>query len=66
MKYTEEDPKEIILGVCEKCNNYVPFVRLPSESDKVYKCLTCKTKHKQHINGKVTFNYLADTFILKR
>ena len=44
MKYTEEDPTEIILGVCEKCNNYVPFVRLPSESDKVYKCLTCKTK----------------------
>ena len=67
MKYTKDSPVEIILGVCDKCNNYVPFMRLATEDEeRVYECLTCKTKHKQHINGKVTFNYLDDSYIFSR
>ena len=67
MKYSNESPVEIILGVCDKCSNYVPFMRLVSEEDeRVYQCLTCKTKHKQHVNGKITFNYLDDSWIIKR
>ena len=67
MTYSNDSPVEITLGVCEKCEMYVPFIRLVSkEEERVYQCMTCKTKHKQHVNGKVTFNYLEDSYIFKR
>ena len=57
----------IIRRVCEHCNNYVPFVRLITENEtRVYQCMTCKTKHVQHVNGKVVFNFLEDAYTLKR
>ena len=34
MKYTKDSPVEIILGVCDKCNNYVPFMRLATEDEE--------------------------------
>ena len=47
--YTDKDPVEITLGICEKCENYVPFIRLVVPEDKkVFQCMTCKTKHEQH------------------
>jgi hypothetical protein len=64
--YKDDDPIEIILGICDKCVNYVPFVRVPDEELRVYKCMTCKTKHTQHVNGKVVFNYLEDSYIIRK
>lgn len=66
-KYTYDDPVEITLGICEKCENYVPFIRLVIPDDRrIYQCMTCKAKHTQHINGKVTFNYVDEIYKLKR
>ena len=66
MTYTKDSPVEIILGVCDRCSNYVPFIRLVSEDgERVYECLTCKTKHKQNVNGKITFNYLEESYVFK-
>ena len=66
MTYSDKDPVEVTLGVCEHCNNYVPFVRLITENEtRVYQCMTCKTKHVQHVNGKVVFNFLEDAYTLK-
>ena len=66
-KYTYDDPVEITLGICEKCENYVTFIRLVIPDDRrVYQCMTCKAKHTQHINGKVTFNYVDEIYKLKR
>ena len=49
MTYSDEDPVEITLGICESCDNYVPFVRLVTgKDDRVYQCLTCKARHTQH------------------
>jgi len=65
--YTKDDPVEVTLGVCEHCNNYVPFMRLITDtSSRIYQCMTCKSKHIQHINGKVVFNYLEDALSIKR
>ncbi len=67
MPYSKEDPVEIILGVCDHCNSYVPFIRLVTKEDqRVYQCMTCKARHKQYVNGKVTFNYLEEGFSIKR
>ena len=64
--YDERSPVEITLGICESCDNYVPFLRLVTgNEDRVYQCLTCKTKHKQHVNGKVTFRYLDELYSIK-
>ncbi len=57
---------ELILGICDHCVEYVPFVRMKSQPGRVYKCLTCKTKHVQHINGKMTFNYFEQEYIIKK
>ena len=66
MVYTEKDPVEITLGVCEGCHMYVPFVRLITKDEKrIYQCMSCKVKHTQHINGKVTFNYLEESYVVK-
>jgi len=65
--YTKDDPIEITLGVCDSCNSYVPFERLITKDEKgVYQCMTCKTRHTQHVNGKVVFNYLEDAYTIKR
>ena len=67
MTYSNKDPVEVTLGVCENCNNYVPFVRLITNDEKrIYQCMTCKAKHTQHVNGKVVFNFLEDAYTLKR
>ena len=66
MTYTENDPVEITLGVCENCRMYVPFVRLVTKDEKrIYQCMTCKIRHTQHINGKVSFNYLEESYVIK-
>ena len=61
-----DDHLEIILGICDKCSEYVPFIRVKEDPGRVYKCLTCKTKHKQYVNGKVVFNFLEDPWIIKK
>ena len=67
VEYTYDDPVEITLGTCEKCENYVPFIRIVvPEQSKIFQCMTGKAKHVQHINGKVTFNYVEEVFKLKR
>ena len=67
MTYTKDDPVEVTLGVCEHCNSYVPFMRLITDTNsRVYQCMTCKSKHIQHVNGKVVFNYLEDALSIKR
>ena len=64
--YSDDDPVEITLGICESCDNYVTFIRLVTgNADRVYQCLTCKANHKQHINGKITFKYLDDLYTIK-
>jgi len=64
--YTNKDPVEITLGVCDTCTAYVPFIRLITKNDKrIYQCMTCKSKHIQHVNGKVVFNYLEDVYTIK-
>tara|TARA_R100000656_G_scaffold115640_1_gene88224 strand:+ start:368 stop:580 length:213 start_codon:yes stop_codon:yes gene_type:complete len=61
--YTEKDPVEITLGICDHCRTYVPFIRLVTKDEKrIYQCMTCKSRHTQHINGKVVFNYLEDAY----
>ena len=57
---------EIILGICDRCNEYVPFLRLQEEPGRIYKCMTCKSKHTQYVNGKVTFNYFEQAILLKK
>ena len=32
---------------------------------RVYQCMTCKARHTQHVNGKVTFNYMEDGYSIK-
>jgi len=66
--YTDKDPVEVTLGICENCSSYVPFIRLINNDDaqKVYQCMSCKAKHTQYVNGKVTFNYLEDAVTIKR
>ena len=67
MTYTNKDPIEITLGVCDACDAYVAFIRLVTKDEKrVYQCMTCKAKHTQHVNGKVVFNYLEDGYTIKR
>ena len=67
MTYTKDDPVEITLGVCEHCNSYVPFMRLITDTNsRIYQCMTCKSRHTQHINGRVVFTFLEDAFTLKR
>ena len=64
--YNDDSPAEITLGICEYCDNYVPFLRVVTGDDRlVYKCLTCKAKHVQHINGKITFKYLDELYTIK-
>ena len=67
MRYSSDSPVEITLGVCDKCENYVPFVRLVTEEDeRIYQCMSCKTKHKQQVNGKITFKYLDEGYFFGR
>ena len=64
--YTDKDPIEITLGVCEGCGTYAPFVRLVTKDEKrVYQCMSCKVRHTQHVNGKITFNYLEEPYTIK-
>jgi hypothetical protein len=35
------------------------------KDDRVYQCLTCKARHTQHVNGKITFKYLEELYSIK-
>ena len=66
MTYTDHDPVEITLGICDRCDNYVPFIRLVTDNeDRVFQCLSCKAKHKQLVNGKITFKYLDELYNIR-
>ena len=66
MTYTDDDPVEITLGICDQCDNYVPFIRLVTgNEDRVFQCLSCKSKHKQLVNRKITFKYLDELYNVK-
>tara|TARA_R100000231_G_scaffold4711_1_gene7865 strand:+ start:169 stop:381 length:213 start_codon:yes stop_codon:yes gene_type:complete len=43
---------EIVNGVCPTCEEYTPLVSLTPET---YRCMTCGTDLKQHINGKISY-----------
>jgi hypothetical protein len=60
--YTEDSPAEITLGICDRCDNYVPFIRIPAKEKRLYQCLTCNHKFEQKINGKVIFKKLDETY----
>tara|TARA_R110001592_G_scaffold337191_1_gene623264 strand:+ start:10 stop:228 length:219 start_codon:yes stop_codon:yes gene_type:complete len=60
--YTNDSPAEITLGVCNHCNNYVPFIRIPDDTKRVYQCLSCKHRFQQLINGKVVFKHLDEIY----
>jgi len=64
--YTDDDPVEITLGICDQCDNYVPFIRLVTgNEERVFQCLSCKSKHKQLVNGKITFKYLDELYNIR-
>ena len=66
MTYTDDDPVEITLGICDQCDNYVPFIRLVTgNEERVFQCLSCKSKHKQLVNGKITFKYLDELYNIR-
>ena len=63
MTSSKDDLAEITLGVCDGCNNYVPFIRLSNRKDaRVFKCLSCGHKYKQLVNGKIQFVYLDEIY----
>jgi len=58
---------EITLGVCDNCENYVPFIRLNERKDaKVFKCLSCNHQYEQLVNGKVQFLHLDEIYKLAK
>jgi len=60
--YTEDSPVEITLGVCDSCDNYVPFIRIPKKEKRIYECLTCHHRFEQKVNGKVVFKKLDEMY----
>ena len=47
---------EITLGVCDGCDNYVPFIRMSDIKEaRVFKCLSCNHQYRQLVNGKIQF-----------
>ena len=63
MTSSKDDSAEITLGVCDGCNNYVPFIRLSNRKDaRVVKCLSCGQKYEQLVNGKIKFVYLDEIY----
>ena len=64
--YTENSPAEITLGICDNCDSYVPFIRVPDKKErKVYECLSCKHKYVQHLNCKVVFEKFDEMYRLR-
>jgi RNA polymerase-binding transcription factor DksA len=58
---------EITLGVCDNCENYVPFIRLNERKDaRVFKCLSCNHQYEQLVNGKVQFLHLDEIYKLAK
>ena len=43
---------EIVNGKCPTCEEYTMLVGLTSD---VFRCMTCGTDLKQHINGKISY-----------
>ena len=67
MTSSKDDLAEITLGVCDGCNNYVPFIRLSEKKDsRVFKCLSCGHKYKQLVNGKIQFVHLDEIYKLAK
>ena len=64
---SKDDLAEITLGVCDGCNNYVPFIRLADRKDaRVFKCLSCGHQYKQLVNGKIQFVHLDEIYKLSK
>jgi len=62
-----ETAAEITLGVCDGCDNYVPFIRLSDRKDaRVFKCLSCNHQYKQLVNGKIQFVHLDEIYKLHK
>ena len=62
---TSNDKTEITLGVCDGCNNYVPFVRLRDrKNSRTFKCLSCKHEYVQLVNGKIQFMHIEEGYKL--
>ena len=67
MTSSRDDLAEITLGVCDGCNNYVPFIRLSERNDaRVFKCLSCNHEYKQLVNGKIQFVHLDEIYKLHK
>ena len=67
MTSSKEPIAEITLGVCDGCDNYVPFIRLSEKKDsRVFKCLSCGHQYKQLVNGKIQFVHLDEIYKLHR
>ena len=67
MTLNKDETAEITLGVCDGCNNYVPFIRLSNRKDaRVFKCLSCGHKYKQLVNGKIQFVHLDEIYKLAK
>ena len=67
MTSSKDDLAEITLGVCDGCNNYVPFIRLSDRKDsRVFKWLSCGHKYKQLVNGKIQFVHLDEIYKLSK
>ena len=60
--YTEDSLAEITLGVCDNCDSYVPFIRIPAKEKRIYQCLSCKHKYVQKVNGKIVFAHLDEIY----
>ena len=55
---------ELALGKCPHCETVTTFI--PTKKLNIYICDYCESKVRQHVNGKVIFNYLEDVYTLKR
>ena len=63
MTSSKDETAEITLGVCDGCNNYVPFIRLSDRKDaRVFRCLSCNHEYKQLVNGKIQFLHLDEIY----
>ena len=67
MTSNKEAIAEITLGVCDGCDNYVPFIRMSDIKDaRVFKCLSCNHQYKQLVNGKIQFVHLDEIYTLNK
>ena len=51
-KYTWKFTPEVVNGVCPTCEEDTLLVSITRE---YYRCITCGTDLKQHVNGKISY-----------